>query len=473
MLLFLLLQSVLMALCVFTSRPDRHWQDWGAQEKQYEALAVSMAEGRLWLPERVPDSLLALDDPYDPGRRAAASVLSGDAYPVDVALYDGHYYVYFGIVPELLFFLPFRLLTGHTLPTWAPILLCVIMTVPGAFFLVRELLGGADRATDRESWILFGTAVFLTASGLPFLAAFPSTYTMPVVTALCLGVWGLYAWMRRCYVAGAVLLSLIIGCRPQMAAVLFLAFPLFREEIRDGLFFRRSAGSMRRTFAVILPFLLTGGAVLWYNAARFGSPLEFGYRYLLTASDLTRQSVTAGKVIAGIWYELLCPMRLTPVFPWVQEAAVPDALRQTLYIEPLIGGCLAMYPVLLTAFGVLQRRSSTPERQPVGNGPAVGRVSLALAAAIAAADIVSAGISQRYMADYGWLLCIPAVLVLRTALEEATHRSRMAGAVRIWFVLSGLFSLLAGYGCLLSDGRYFAMRQTNPAVFEVMRRFFS
>lgn len=478
MLLFLLLQSALMALCVFTSRPDRHWREWGAQEKQYEALAVSMAEGKLWLPETVPDSLLTLDNPYDPARRAAASAQSGDAYPVDVALYEGHYYVYFGIVPELLFFLPFRLMTGHTLPTWVPVLFCAVLTVPGAFLLVRELSGGEKRkekirAERHPGWTLFGTAVFLASSGLPFLAAFPSTYTMPVVEALCLGVWGLYAWMRRHYVAGSVLLSLIIGCRPQMAAVLLLAFPLFREEIRDGIFFRRTAESMRRTFTVILPFLLTGGIVLWYNAARFGSPFEFGYRYLLTSSNLTKQSVTAGKVLAGIWYELLCPMRLSPVFPWVQEVPVPDALRQSFYIEPLVGGCLAMYPVLLTAFVVLRRRACAPERQPGGNELEVGRVSLFLAAAVAAADIVSAGISQRYMADYCWLLCIPAVLALRTALEEAPQGSRIASATRIWFVLSGLFSLLAGYGCLLSDGRYFAMRQTNPAVFEALSRFFS
>ena len=234
MLLFLLLQSALMALCVFTSRPDRHWREWGAQEKQYEALAVSMAEGKLWLPETVPDSLLTLDNPYDPARRAAASAQSGDAYPVDVALYEGHYYVYFGIVPELLFFLPFRLMTGHTLPTWVPVLFCAVLTVPGAFLLVRELSGGEKRkekirAERHPGWTLFGTAVFLASSGLPFLAAFPSTYTMPVVAALCLGVWGLNAWMRRHYVAGSVLLSLIIGCRPQMAAVLLLAFPLFRE----------------------------------------------------------------------------------------------------------------------------------------------------------------------------------------------------------------------------------------------------
>ena len=67
--------------------------------EQYGALAHSLLNGRLDLMQDPPEELLALDNPYDSTAREAAQVNS----LWDHAYYDGRYYVYFGIVPCLLF----------------------------------------------------------------------------------------------------------------------------------------------------------------------------------------------------------------------------------------------------------------------------------------------------------------------------------------------------------------------------------
>ena len=59
--------------------------------------------------------LKSLSNPYDYRLRSMTLEPAGVSYLWDAAYYIGRYYVYFGIVPELLFFLPYYLATGNDL----------------------------------------------------------------------------------------------------------------------------------------------------------------------------------------------------------------------------------------------------------------------------------------------------------------------------------------------------------------------
>ena len=84
----------------------------GENAQQYAELAKSMAHGQLYLEETPPQWLQEMDDPYDKGSRDELQKETGEEYLFDVAYHDGHYYVYFGVVPVLVFYLPFYLITG-------------------------------------------------------------------------------------------------------------------------------------------------------------------------------------------------------------------------------------------------------------------------------------------------------------------------------------------------------------------------
>lgn len=73
--------------------------------------------------------LLQMDNPYDPQARVDLGV----DYRWDTAYYHGHYYMYFGVVPVFLLFLPFRLITGMSLTTYHATQVFV------AFFYLRRL----------------------------------------------------------------------------------------------------------------------------------------------------------------------------------------------------------------------------------------------------------------------------------------------------------------------------------------------
>lgn len=67
--------------------------------RQYIELAKAFANGQLYIGIEPNSALMAMDNPYDTNARAAAKV----EYLWDYAYYNGHYYVYFGVLPALLY----------------------------------------------------------------------------------------------------------------------------------------------------------------------------------------------------------------------------------------------------------------------------------------------------------------------------------------------------------------------------------
>ena len=66
--------------------------------------AQALLKGQLHLRE-APPQMAQLADPYDPAQYSPF-------YTFDLSYYQGRIYSYFGVVPPLLLFLPWRLLTG-------------------------------------------------------------------------------------------------------------------------------------------------------------------------------------------------------------------------------------------------------------------------------------------------------------------------------------------------------------------------
>ncbi|MDO4364312.1 MAG: hypothetical protein Q4C99_07265, partial [Clostridia bacterium] len=113
------------------SAPVTTFETGGDNAQQYAELAKAMAHGQLYLDEQPPQWLVDMDNPYDKGAREELQKQTGEEYLFDVAYYEGHYYVYFGVVPILLFYLPFYLLTGSSFPTAIGVLLAAIAFLLG------------------------------------------------------------------------------------------------------------------------------------------------------------------------------------------------------------------------------------------------------------------------------------------------------------------------------------------------------
>ena len=78
--------------------------------------AKAIINGKSYLEKEPSNELLKLDNPYDTTQR----IRSRDGW--DIALFNGKYYVYFGILPEIIFFVPYMLINNRSLPSGVRIL---------------------------------------------------------------------------------------------------------------------------------------------------------------------------------------------------------------------------------------------------------------------------------------------------------------------------------------------------------------
>jgi hypothetical protein len=435
----------------------------------YDLLARGFANGKLFLPVEPQPELLALPNPWD--------IRASEPYRLlDTVLYNRHYYLYHGVVPVLLLFSPWYLLTTHDLPeNFAAFLLCLA----GYFFLSILFLRILPFLSSSVSIALL--TLCLLALGLgqsaPFLLHRAKLYEIAIAGAFCFlsaGFYFLFLWMTasrgRSLWAGLSGLSfgLAIGCRPHVGIGAACAFVLLVLLPDPGTSFLRRF-IRRDVLAFALPLTACCLGLAAYNYARFGNPIEFGTSYQLEA---TRLHVSMANVLPGLYYLLLSPPDFVPEFPFLRLAlrqpfdSLATALPAGYFLEPT-GGVLSLGPVawiaILTPFFL---------RRFGGRRGIFAFVSMMLVFAIACSMLIAVTgfASQRYEVDFAPFLVFVACVIsceLLGYLRKWTHM--LATAALIGLLLYTVGANLA----LAVQGPYDQFVQSSPHLYVQIARWFS
>lgn len=444
-------------------RDDRDYQ-----EKEYELYAEALLQGHSYLNIRPPRYLTKMRNPYDRTVRNDLTHQYNEKVLWDAAYYNGRYYVYFGIVPALLSFVPYRLVTGSALPTWRAVLFMAALLWIVSFYLIYILIRKYFRKTSLGVYLLLAGS-FVPAAGVIYLATFPVVYSVPFIYGLVFTMAGLSLWLRgfdrkgnahRIRMAlGSFFIALTLGCRPTMILTFVLAFPIFWEEIKGKRFFWPKKDSLLNTAAVILPFIPVGLLQMQFNKARFGNPFDFGADYNLTVTDLTKKTVSIAKNIPALFQELVQPLQIQPQFPFINGIEVATDYQGYMFIDKMIGGFFALNSLALFCFWMFRLRKKMAARKTFG----LAACSFALAVLIIELDIQVGGISQRYMIDYGWLLMLTAILTILTILDNTDFHGYYA-YLKVVIVLAAI-CICVNYLSVFSDGQAISVRTYNPALF--------
>lgn len=399
----------------------------GDNAQQYAELAKSMANGKLYLEEEPPDWLEGMSSPYDRGARDELQKETGEDYLFDVAYYDGKYYVYFGVVPVLIFYLPFYLLTGSNFPTAIGVLVAVLMFIAGCSALLDRFARYHFERVSVGLYLLMQIAL-LSGCGILYLLKFPTFYSMPLACGLAFSVWGLYFWMRgrastshrrRCmsFVIGSLCMALVAGCRPQLLLLSFLAFPIFWRHYISKRHIVTRQGAVE--FAcLILPYVIVAAGIMAYNYARFGSLTDFGANYNLTVNDMTQRGWVMGRFAPAFFAYFLQFPNVCGVFPFLQPVDFATTYMGQTIKEVTFGGIFACYPVLwllLFAAPITRLRNYQRETRTINGVIAVLMLS---GVVIAMVDAQMAGILQRYYADFSFMFFASVVLLVFIANEN-------------------------------------------------------
>ena len=104
-----------------------------------EKLVRALSNKSVSLMDEPKEELLNLENPYDLTQRNM-NLQRDEDYIWDAALYNGKYYVYFGILPALILFLPYYLITGKFLATATGVLLFSELSVVLIAILAKEII---------------------------------------------------------------------------------------------------------------------------------------------------------------------------------------------------------------------------------------------------------------------------------------------------------------------------------------------
>jgi hypothetical protein len=224
------------------------------------------------------------------------------------------------------------------------------------------------------------------------------------------------------YCAGgcrAIALTLTVWSRPTVALMCVAVFPLFiefickikKDTLKDGLL---TVGS----FAI--PLMAGAAAVMWYNAARFGSPLDFGANYQLTVSDVSLNTIDFKYLFSSFFSYFLCPMWQTEAYPYLgmqKIKVLPDGARY-FYFDKYCGVFAYGLPLGILAYPRLAMIEKQKGEKDYAK-TAVVAVTAILALGIAFSDFCIGGVNMRYVYDISVMLVLVSAAVLMNLTEKS------------------------------------------------------
>ncbi len=444
---------------------------------QYHQLAVALSQGKVSIDagdEAMLEALMAMENPYDYSQRMQSVENVSNVW--DTCYYEGNFYVYFGIVPALMFHLPYYLLFHGEFPTWLGVFLTGSGALGGVYYLLDKL---RKRWFPQSPYAWYLILAVLLGNGLNLFWAMihADLYYLPITTALCFSLWGLGLMMDAAnhwhdkgahilprLAGGALCLALTAGCRPQFLVGSFLLLPVFLPllfEKRDT----RVRGMWKRLLAAAIPYILVALGVMYYNAIRFGSVFDFGASYNLTTNDMTRRGIELGRLPDGIFMYLFQPVSMKLAFPFAEVTAFYSDYLGVTVRDWTYGGAFWIHPILLGIIGVLGVKGDLRKKKALG----LTAASVVMALVVVAADTEMAGLLNRYCTDFLWLLMIPAAIVLLQLLENA-RGTRLYPWI-LWFVL--IAGAWGSFYELATAFRGSGIMGDNMRVYYMVRGFFS
>ena len=437
----------------------------------YGQLFDAFMKGRLDLD--IPfdrDGYEKLDNPYDYYERREK--LGGTGSLWDRAYYDGKIYCYFGAAPVLAVYMPIYLVSGYV-PQ--PGTAALILTAIAAAAIVCAFFAALRHYRLKPPLLLVPlAAVALCGSSLIYVMnAHPSMYYNAVLSAilnLALVINFSYRAadakkpiLRNVYlVLAAVFAVLTVASRPTLLLFAVMTAPLYIEML-----FSRKRPIGERLCAIAsfgIPLVVGAAVVMWYNAARFGSPFDFGNNYQLTFSDISYNTLELNMLFPAIYHYFLQAPEVMGSFPFLNINAVNlGVYRGYTYIYGSVGAFA--FPSTLGIFGTAAVKH---DRQKLFTYVA----AILTAVAVAFFDMCMAGVHIRYLADISFPLALVASLVLLELAERSEALSERARK-HIFFAVSTLFVLsIVMAASLLFANEANNMYKNLPELFMFFNRLF-
>lgn len=451
-------------ICILPMPLSPYWNGTmkvAADMQQYDRLGDALLEGHLYIDKGdIDPALQTMDNPYDPVERERLGV----KYHWDEVYYNHHYYTYFGIVPTIILFIPYKLLTGEALLTYQATQIFASLLIVGLFFLFFIFSKILFPNLPFSIYLLLTTTFSVLSVGYSIAA--PALYCTAIISAICLMIWSITSFIKGLWLAqslkeskaylfaGALLGAMAFGCRPPVALanLIIIAVILHIKEIEEW----NHSEKAKVLVYIIVPYVLVGLLLILYNYARFGNPFEFGISYQLTLADQHLYQSFAERfdlkrILTGISVLLFGITNFTRSFPHV-----------------VFCGIFINFPIFLFSFYTLfSKVTITLKEKKMHLMVLLLFVSFLF---IAFTDVYWTPFPlPRYQLDFCFLLCIITFIAIGAWLENGLNINRKWMISLLVFL--SFFSVFTQFllFCIPYDGSFTAC---YPGILEEIHRGF-
>jgi len=474
------------------------WTQWPATDTYYGMLGDAFTQGKTYLPIEPTPGLSNSQNPYE-GWSAKGGI-------VNLSYYQGKYYMYWGPAPAMVLAI-LRIagapILGDDVVVFASISFIFLFSCLIVFRLEHAYFEGVPL------WLMIaGVVIVGTIHPMLWFQSSPGILTAAIASGQAFLVGGVYFMVRALtdtnagpgnYAAAGALWGMAMTSRlTTVAAVIVLVLGVMIHSLKRAGSMHRHRTEVVNLVSLMAPVVLILGLYGWYNAIRFDSPFETGWRYQFVGinpnDQIARGTHFNWRYLApnAIHY-FLTPIRPISSFPY---------LRAVYYEYPLFAGLLSRLgvpadytvedatglvfaaPTLLFAMTFARKWLYDEIPRQTGNDPplikAAGWTSIdqgplgALLLLSGLAGVVPIILfyysTTRYEMDFVPLLAIVAVLGLWRFYEDTRPlpiQSRMAtGTIILIVTAAPLVSFLlavSGAGSNIDD--------LNPDLFSFLVNF--
>ncbi len=463
------------------------WTQWPTVRTYLDQLATAFAHGHTWLDAPPDPALLALRNPYNPTQR------QGVPYPLDVSLYQGRFYLYFGPTPALLLLIAklFRPgVIGDQYPDFvftyglAVIQSLLILKICRRFF------------SDLGPGVL---AVSVIAAGLigpyTWLLSDPEIHNAAIMAGQFFFLLGLYTafdaidselppWkllLTGVFWAAAIT-SRLTQAVPIAAVLALLCLRIVLRPRNE----RPRLTAVWSLIPVAIPLAVAFAGLGWYNWIRFGSVLEGGFRYELSGKialfAFQPYVFSLSYSVQNFYNYLLNPFRLRPAFPYFRPIVGPTSsliasieLARAYGAEQVTG---LLYSAPFVLFAAVPVARSINSLRGLVSGREIDKPLLRLVAALAASAfsgfavlLLYFWVGERFLADF-----LPALMLLSIiGFWQLGRWLRGSWYARLLYII--LAVALMGSSIIITTLLAIAMnsdafRQLNPVLWRQLSNLF-
>lgn len=413
-------------------------------ETNYQYLTAGFLSGQLNLSISPSPTLLNLPDPYDHLQNTSLRL-------TDASLYENKYYLYFGPLPVLSYFMPYKIFTGFYPSEASAVFLFVSIGFIINFLLITKIRKDYFPFITNGQLIFAGLLLGFANNSL-FLLKRPMFWEVAIASAFCFGsltIFFLYQLLHGYLKAKDIILfsflaALVVAARPHFALacmlmIFFLSIFLYLEAPKHRF--------KKLILSLYLPAFTIAVILCAYNYLRFHSIFEFGQNYQLTGIPSPHQikflepSLIPKNILPGIFYYLLQPFSIQATFPYFYLN--PYIYTDSIYFLESIAGIFVTTPCILFIFFLPSQIEYYLKNKNYGMKSLAWFLAITLNIPIIILLFLTlpAGATQRYISDFSPYLLLLSIISV-WLLEKYDTNSFRIKLFRLLFIMSGILSIL-------------------------------